>query len=251
MVTAGMLGRKTGKGFYTYAKPGSATVVPDDLTPPATESSEVDGARPVATVGVVGSGPAATSVVEALAAAGYDVVPATDGPADQLSDVDLIVAAGSPVIEYAMATGRPADVVGLHVVDSVVEVVPTIRTSAATTAAARAVCARLGKTAVICPDRAGFLVNALLYPYLNDAVKMVEAHYATVDDIDHAMKLGCGYPVGPFELLDEVGLDVALANQRALYRESREPGLAPAPLLEQMVTAGRLGRKTGQGFRTY
>jgi len=251
MVTAGMLGRKTGKGFYTYAKPGSATVVPDDLTPPATETSEVDGARPVATVGVVGSGPAATSVAEALAAAGYDVVPASDGAADRLSDVDLIVAAGSPVIEYAMATGRPADVVGLHVLDSVVEVVPTIRTSPATTAAARAVCARLGKTAVVCPDRAGFLVNALLYPYLNDAVKMLEAHYATVDDIDHAMKLGCGYRVGPFELLDEVGLDVALANQRALYRELREPGLAPAPLLEQMVTAGRLGRKTGQGFRAY
>ena len=96
-----------------------------------------------------------------------------------------------------------------------VEVVRTIRTSAQTVATARAVCAALGKTAVICGDRAGFVVNALLFPYLNDAVKMLEASYSTADDIDHAMKLGCGYPKGPFELLDEVGLDVSSAIQRS------------------------------------
>jgi 3-hydroxybutyryl-CoA dehydrogenase len=156
-----------------------------------------------------------------------------------------------PVIECAMATGRPADVVGLHFVNSLVEVVHTIRTAPETTATARAVCARLGKTPVVCADRAGFVVNALLFPYLNDAVKMVEASYATADDIDHAMKLGCGYPIGPFELLDAVGLDVALAIQRGLYQELREPGFAPAPLLEHLVTAGYLGRKTGRGFRAY
>ena len=111
--------------------------------------------------------------------------------------------------------------------------------------------AALGKRAVVCADRAGFVVNALLFPYLNDAVRMVEASYSTADDIDSAMKLGCGYPMGPFELLDVVGLDVSLAIERELYIEFREPGFAPAPLLEHLVTAGYLGRKTGRGFRDY
>jgi 3-hydroxybutyryl-CoA dehydrogenase len=104
---------------------------------------------------------------------------------------------------------------------------------------------------VVCADRAGIVVNALLFPYLNDAVRMVEASYASADDIDYAMKLGCGYPMGPFELLDVIGLDVALAIQRELYLEMREPGFAPAPLLEQLVTAGYLGKKVGRGFREY
>ena len=114
-----------------------------------------------------------------------------------------------------------------------------------------ALCEKVGKVAVRCGDRAGFIVNALLFPYLNDAVKMLEAHYATVEDIDAAMKVGCGYPMGPFELLDAVGLDVSLAIQRSLYLEFREPGFAPAPLLEHLVTAGYLGRKTGVGFHDY
>ncbi|MFD0785129.1 3-hydroxyacyl-CoA dehydrogenase family protein, partial [Micromonospora azadirachtae] len=161
-----------------------------------------------------------------------------------------------PVIEMAMATQRPADVVGLHFFNpapimQLVEVVRTIRTAPETVATARAVCAALGKTSVVCGDRSGFVVNALLFPYLNDAVKMLEASYSTTDDIDHAMKLGCGYPMGPFELLDVVGLDVALAIQRELYLELREPGFAPAPLLEHLVTAGYLGRKTGRGFRDH
>jgi len=161
-----------------------------------------------------------------------------------------------PVIDVAMATQRPADVIGLHFfnpapVMPLVEIVQTIRTSAETTATARAVCAALGKTGVVCGDRSGFIVNALLFPYLNDAVKMLEASYSTADDIDHAMKLGCGYPMGPFELLDVVGLDVALAIQRELYLELREPGFAPAPLLEHLVTAGYLGRKSGRGFRDH
>ena len=126
-----------------------------------------------------------------------------------------------------------------------VEVVSTISTAPDVAATAHAVCAKLGKHAVSCTDRAGFIVNALLFPYLNDAVKMLEAHYATADDIDAAMKVGCGYPMGPFELLDVVGLDVSLAIERELYIEFREPGFAPAPLLEHLVTAGYLGRKTG------
>jgi 3-hydroxybutyryl-CoA dehydrogenase len=134
---------------------------------------------------------------------------------------------------------------------SLVEIVQTIRTAPSTTATARAVCEQLGKTGVVCADRSGFVVNALLFPYLNDAVRMLEASYSTADDIDYAMKLGCGYPMGPFELLDVVGLDVSLAIQRELYLEFREPGFAPTPLLEHLVTAGFLGRKVGRGFRDY
>jgi 3-hydroxybutyryl-CoA dehydrogenase len=104
---------------------------------------------------------------------------------------------------------------------------------------------------VSCGDRAGGIVDALLLPYLNDAVRMLETGYSTADDIDAAMKLGCGYPVGPFELLDDLGLDAALDIQRTIYREAREPGLHPATLLQQMVTAGRLGRATGRGFRDH
>jgi len=140
---------------------------------------------------------------------------------------------------------NPAPIMGL------VEVVRTIRTSDEAVATARALCAALGKYPVVCADRAGFIVNALLFPYLNDAVRMLEAHYADVDDIDAAMKLGCWLPMGPCELLDVVGLHVSLAIQRTLYLEFREPGFAPAPLLEHLVTAGYLGRKTSRGFRDY
>ncbi|WP_033288464.1 3-hydroxyacyl-CoA dehydrogenase family protein [Amycolatopsis jejuensis] len=161
-----------------------------------------------------------------------------------------------PVIECAAATSRPGDVVGLHFfnpapVMKLVEIVSTIATAPDVTATATAVCAAVGKHPVHCGDRAGFIVNALLFPYLNDAVKMLEAHYAEADDIDTAMKVGCSLPMGPFELLDVVGLDVSLAIQRTLFNEFREEGFAPAPLLEHLVTAGRLGRKTGKGFKDY
>lgn len=326
MVTAGLLGRKSGRGFYTYERPGSPVVVPDDQTPVGAESTLEAGARGIAKVGVVGSGTMATGIIEVFAKAGYEVVSVTRGAEksgklfeavktslnkgvvrgklgeadrdaalgrvtwsatlEHLADVDLVVEAvieelsvkkalfasldeickpgvvlatttsSLPVIDVAMATQRPADVVGLHFfnpapVMSLVEIVQTIRTSAETTATAQAVCGELGKTGVVCGDRSGFIVNALLFPYLNDAVKMLEASYSTADDIDHAMKLGCGYPMGPFELLDVVGLDVSLAIQRELYLELREPGFSPAPLLEHLVTAGYLGRKTGRGFRDH
>ncbi|MEO6349198.1 MAG: 3-hydroxyacyl-CoA dehydrogenase family protein, partial [Candidatus Limnocylindrales bacterium] len=160
------------------------------------------------------------------------------------------------VVECAKASERPSDVVGLHffnpaTVMKLVEIVPTISTAADLVPTLQGVCTALGKHPVTCADRAGFIVNALLFPYLNDAVKMLQAHYATADDIDSAMKVGCGYPMGPFELLDVVGLDVSLAIQRTLYLEFREPGFAPATLLEHLVTAGYLGRKTGKGFRDY
>jgi len=161
-----------------------------------------------------------------------------------------------PIIALAKATSRPQDVVGMHFfnpapVMKLVEVVSTVATSADVAQTVRALCGEVGKVAVSCGDRAGFIVNALLFPYLNDAIKMLEAHYATADDIDTAMKQGCALPMGPFELLDVVGNDVSLAIQRELYLEFREPGFAPAPLLEHLVTAGYLGRKTGRGFRDY
>jgi 3-hydroxybutyryl-CoA dehydrogenase len=161
-----------------------------------------------------------------------------------------------PVIEMAAATKRPSDVIGLHFFNpaqtmQLVEVVRTVHSSAEALATGVALVRGLDKTPVVCGDRAGFIVNTLLFPYLNDAVKMLEAHYASADDMDTAMKVGCGYPMGPFELLDVVGLDVAAAIQIQLYREFREPGFAPAPLLEHLVTAGYLGHKSGRGFRVH
>ena len=161
-----------------------------------------------------------------------------------------------PIIQCANVTSRPGDVVGMHFfnpaqVMKLVEVVHTVATDPAVVATTVALSRKVGKVPVQCGDRSGFIVNALLFPYLNDAIRMLEAHYATADEIDTAMKAGCGYPMGPFELLDVVGLDVSLAIQRELYMEFREPGFAPAPMLEHMVTAGYLGRKTKRGFRTY
>ncbi|MGW1431668.1 3-hydroxyacyl-CoA dehydrogenase family protein [Streptomyces sp. NPDC002431] len=161
-----------------------------------------------------------------------------------------------PVVAIARATSRPEDVVGMHFFNpapamKLVEVVRTVLTADDVHATVREVCGAVRKHPVDCGDRAGFIVNALLFPYLNNAIKMVEEHYASLDDIDAAMKLGGGYPMGPFELLDVVGLDVSLAIEKVLHNEFRDPGLAPAPLLEHLVAAGCLGRKTGRGFREY
>ncbi|MCX4531489.1 3-hydroxyacyl-CoA dehydrogenase family protein [Streptomyces sp. NBC_01669] len=161
-----------------------------------------------------------------------------------------------PVVACARATSRPQDVIGMHFFNpapamKLVEVVRTVLTADDVHATVREVCGKIRKHPVDCGDRAGFIVNALLFPYLNNAIKMVEEHYATLDDIDAAMKLGGGYPMGPFELLDVVGLDVSLAIEKVLHGEFRDPGLAPAPLLEHLVAAGCLGRKTGRGFREY
>ncbi|WP_425827797.1 3-hydroxyacyl-CoA dehydrogenase family protein [Streptomyces fractus] len=161
-----------------------------------------------------------------------------------------------PVVACARATSRPQDVIGMHFFNpapamKLVEVVRTVLTSDEVHATVRELTRKVRKHPVDCGDRAGFIVNALLFPYLNNAIKMVQEHYASLDDIDAAMKLGGGYPMGPFELLDVVGLDVSLAIERVLHHEFRDPGLAPAPLLEHLVAAGCLGRKTGRGFREY
>ncbi|MGZ5417535.1 MAG: 3-hydroxyacyl-CoA dehydrogenase family protein [Nocardioides sp.] len=324
MVTAGLLGRKTGRGFYTYEDADSPVVVDDALTPSADDIPQLK--HDIRTVGVVGTGTMATGIVEVFAKAGFPVtyvgrsddkvaaVRATieksldkaiqrgkleeaakdevlarltgSTSLDDLGSVDIAVEAiaedlkiksvlfenldeickpgailatttsSLPVISLAKVTSRPQDVVGMHFFNpapimKLVEVVSTVSTSDDVAETTRALCAKIGKVAVSCGDRAGFIVNALLFPYLNDAVKMLEAHYASADDIDTAMKYGCALPMGPFELLDVVGNDVSLAIQRELYLEFREPGFAPAPLLEHLVTAGYLGRKTTKGFRDY
>ena len=324
MVTAGLLGRKTGRGFYTYEAPDSSTIVADDKTPSADEAPAFK--HDIKQVGVVGTGTMAAGIAEVFAKSGYDVlyvgrsaekvegVVATvtknfdkqiqrgrateeakaevlgrltgSTSLEDLKDVDIVVEAiaedlaikttlfenldeickagailatttsSLPIIAMAKVTGRPQDVIGMHffnpaTVMKLVEVVSTVSTDEDVTETTRALCAKVGKVAVSCGDRAGFIVNALLFPYLNDAVKMLEAHYATADDIDLAMKQGCALPMGPFELLDVVGNDVSLAIQKELYSEFREPGFAPAPLLEHLVTAGYLGRKTKRGFRDY
>jgi 3-hydroxybutyryl-CoA dehydrogenase len=324
MVTAGLKGRKTGRGFYTYEAPGSPVVVADAQTPDDGDGG--NGIRTVQRVGIVGSGTMAVGIAEVFAKGGFDVVLRARGQEqidraraaidrslekavvrgkitederdaararfagstsfDDLADCDLLIEAtveeltvkqaifatldelakpgailatttsSLPVVEIAAATERMGDVVGMHFfnpaqVMRLVEVVSTINTAPDVIATVQDVCRRLGKHPVTCTDRAGFIVNALLFPYLNDAVAMLEAHYAGADDIDNAMKVGCGYPMGPFELLDVVGLDVALAIQTTLYREFRDRGYAPAPLMEHLVTAGYLGRKSGRGFRVY
>ena len=178
---------------------------------------------------------------------------------DTVTKPDALLAtttSSMPVIDCAMATTRPDRVVGLHffnpaAVMRLVEVVQTVRTGDEAVAQARAFAKKVGKHPVKCGDRSGFIVNALLFPYLNDAVKMLEEGYAGVDDIDTAMKLGCGHPMGPFELMDIVGLDVTLEIIKALHAEFREPGFSPAPLLGHMVSAGYLGRKAGRGFHVY
>jgi 3-hydroxybutyryl-CoA dehydrogenase len=161
-----------------------------------------------------------------------------------------------PVVELAMVTQRPDRVCGVHFFNpapamSLVEVVPAITTSDTTLDEARAFVVACGKTAVTVKDQAGFVVNALLFPYLNNAVKLFDAGVATRDDIDTAMKGGCNFPMGPLELLDLVGLDTSLAILDALYAEFRDPNFAPAPLLRRMVAAERLGRKSGGGFYDY
>ena len=160
------------------------------------------------------------------------------------------------ITELAAATKRPDRFAGLHFFNPVplmklVEVVRALTTSDATWAAVFAFARSLGKDAIAAPDRPGFIVNRLLLPYLLDAVRAHEQGLGTVEDIDAGMKLGCGHPMGPFELLDLVGLDTTFHIANIMFEEFREPAFAPPPLLKRMVLAGRTGRKAGQGFYKY
>jgi 3-hydroxybutyryl-CoA dehydrogenase len=161
-----------------------------------------------------------------------------------------------PVVELAVVTGRPDKVCGVHFFNpapamSLVEVIAPMTASAETIEAAKAFATACGKDPVEVKDRAGFIVNALLFPYLNNAVRMLEAGTASRDDIDTAMKGGCNFPMGPLALLDLVGLDTSLSILDALYEEFKDPNYAAMPLLRRMVTAGQLGRKSGLGFYDY
>ena len=161
-----------------------------------------------------------------------------------------------PVVEMAIATTRPERVCGIHFFNpapamSLVEVVRTLVSTDETIAEAKAFAEACGKSPVVVEDRAGFIVNGLLFPYLNNAVRMLENRTASRDDIDAAMKGGCNFPMGPLALLDLVGLDTSLAILDALYTEFRDPNYAAVPLLRRMVAAGYLGRKSGQGFYDY
>jgi 3-hydroxybutyryl-CoA dehydrogenase len=161
-----------------------------------------------------------------------------------------------PVVEMAIVTNRPERVCGIHFFNpapamGLVEVVRTLLSSDDTIAEARAFAEACGKSPVVVEDRAGFIVNGLLFPYLNNAVRMLENRTASRDDIDAAMKGGCNFPMGPLALLDLVGLDTSLAILDALHTEFRDPNYAAVPLLRRMVAAGHLGRKSGRGFYDY
>ncbi len=179
---------------------------------------------------------------------------------DSVLGADAIMATNTssiPVIDIAMATSRPEQVCGMHffnpaTVMKLVEVISTQRTSPAVTEQVTAFATNvLGKRVVPAPDRAGFVVNALLVPYICQAIAMFEAGHASAEDIDDAMKLGCGHPMGPLTLADMIGLDVCLFTEESLHDEYQERFLSPPPLLRRMVSAGKLGRKSGEGFYTY
>ncbi|WP_435203224.1 3-hydroxyacyl-CoA dehydrogenase NAD-binding domain-containing protein [Janibacter sp. GS2] len=319
LIADGRTGRSAGAGFYTY---DGDEVVADDLTPSGVGQGE---ARPVKTVGVVGSGTMATGMIEVFAAHGFpvtyvarsrekvDAVSAAiaknlarkvdkgrmeQGDADvvlgrltgttdrgALGDVDLVVEAIAEevgiknelfadldrickpgavlatttsslcIADLAAQTTRPQDVVGMHFfnpasVMKLVEVIDHPRTGQDVLDTVTDVCRSTRKVAVRCSDRAGFIVNALLFPYLNDAIRAHEEG-ADIDAVDAAITEGYAYPMGPFALLDVVGNDVALAIEEELLAEFTHESLAPAQLLRDVVAAGKLGRKSGEGFRVH
>ena len=162
-----------------------------------------------------------------------------------------------PIIKLAMATKRPEQVIGVHFFNPVpvlklVELISSLLTSSETTQRVHEFAQDvLGKKVITSPDRAGFVVNALLIPYLLSAIRMLESGFASAEDIDVGMMEGCAHPMGPLALTDLIGLDTTLAVSESLYSEFKEPHLAPPPLLSRMTQAGLLGRKTGQGFYSY
>ena len=162
-----------------------------------------------------------------------------------------------PIMKLAMATNRPAQVIGIHFFNPVpvlplVELVTSLLTSDETALVANSFASsQLGKHVIRSQDRAGFIVNALLIPYLLSAIRMLESGFATADDIDLGMVKGCAHPMGPLALADLIGLDTTMAVADSLYEEFKEPLYAPPPLLNRMVEAGLLGRKSGRGFFDY
>jgi 3-hydroxybutyryl-CoA dehydrogenase len=280
-VTAGRLGRKTGRGFYSYERPGSGTLAEDELTP-----APVGDPVPLDAVGVVGAGPLAEELVTRFEDAGYAVTHLTDAAGDlsALGSVGLVVEAqeegedpraeesGGPAsvrdvddlfaelgevtsvgtvlatantysgVALAAISGRPEDTVVLRVHaptahGQVIEVGRTRVTSQHTLTALRQVIGRIGAEAVVCKDRTGLVVDALLVTYLNDAVRMLDEGYAGVADIDTAIQYGLGYPMGPFAMIDHIGADevLAIAEELSSGTSGCQPHLAPSPLLIEHV----------------
>ena len=178
---------------------------------------------------------------------------------DEVTKPEVILASNTssiPIADLGAATSRPDKVLGMHFFNPVpvmglIELVRAISTSDDTMTFGRAYGVVLGKTTVESRDRAGFIVNALLIPYLNGAIRMLEDGFATREDIDTAVHLGLNHPMGPLQLIDLIGLDTHLFIANVLFEEFKEPTYAPPPLLRRMVTAGRLGRKVGRGFYDY
>ena len=178
---------------------------------------------------------------------------------DEVTKPDVILASNTssiPIADLGAATSRPDKVLGMHFFNPVpvmglIELVRAIATSEDTVEFGRAYGVALGRTTVESRDRAGFIVNALLIPYLNGAIRMLEDGFATREDIDTAIHLGLNHPMGPLQLIDLIGLDTHLFIANVLFEEFKEPTFAPPPLLRRMVTAGRLGRKVGRGFYDY
>ena len=210
----------------------------------------------------------ATTEVEELADRDLVIEAATEDPGtkasifralDGILGPRVVLASNTssiPIVDLGAATKRPDRVVGMHFFNPVpvmglIEVVKAITTSDETVELARAFGAVLGKTTVLSKDRAGFIVNMLLIPYLNGAIRMLEEDFASAEDIDAAVHLGLGHPMGPLRLLDLIGLDTALFVANVLFDEFKEPTFAPPPLLRRMVAAGQLGRKSGRGFYDY
>jgi 3-hydroxybutyryl-CoA dehydrogenase len=178
---------------------------------------------------------------------------------DEVTPSDAILASNTssiPIADLGAVTKRPDKVIGLHFFNPVpvmglIEIVKSITTGDDAVEFGRALGVILGKTTVLSRDRAGFIVNMLLIPYLNGAVRMLEEGFATREDIDTAIHLGLNHPMGPLTLIDLIGVDTTLFVANVLYEEFKEPFFAPPPLLKRMVTAGHLGRKSGRGFYEY
>lgn len=277
LASARHLGRKTGRGFYTYAEPGRGNVVEDHHTPTGQTPANI-----LTKLGIHAEHPSANALAALAEKAGLTTTVASDWKAladaqivflggtqtelaehltkaDNACPADTLLAldgANTNLTALAAATENPQRVLGIHTTTRddqavLLEIAPALQTTADAAPACKALGAALDVAAVVCSDRAGRIRDGLLFPYLNDAVDMVDRAYATCDDIDTAMKFGCGYPAGPFEMLDSLGLDVVLHGQEAVFSQTKESGFRVSSLLEQKVVAGHLGAKTGEGFRRH